>query len=367
MSSDKTSGRSERNNGRQFTGNIYIFHSFDVGDDIDFETVKKDQLLPRVPHSEPRYFKEYHTPLEIDPPHPHATSHVDSAKLHNFGVITIRYKIPFTSTLEKLREDFPEITNDYKEQSIDDGVSIFKAIKSAIRQPHFYHMSKSYVLIQIEQQADLSVLNLKEQYDDVLASMLRFETENLSEYKKDEIFASSFGYYRGDLFIIDTEAACIYEDEYTEILDLFEFVNMQHLELQYFDRELNKQLNRVYENKVQQVSLKSYLPMWGTLSADPISGLSKLKVDISVITERLENSIKLAGDPYYTELYNALIMKMDVENWKDSIQKKMQIIQDISSVYQNRISTVREDLFNLLIVILIFFEFIVAILHYYKG
>ena len=352
---------------QQFSGHIYIFHSFDVGDDIDFETIKQKQLLTRVPRSEPRYFKEYHTPLEVELPHPHATSHIDSAKLHNFGAITIRYKIPFHSSLQKLREDFPEITNDYKEQSIEDGISMFKAIKKAVRQPHFYHMSKSYVLIQIDPQEDTTVLNVKEQYDNVIASMLRFETENLSEYKKDEIFSSAFGYYRGDLFVIDTEAACVYDDEYTEILDLFEFVNMQHLELQYFDRVLNKQLNRVYEDEVQRLSFKSYVPMWGTLSTDPIGDLSKLKVDISVITERLENSIKLAGEPYYTELYDALITKLDVENWKDSIQKKLQIIQDISSVYQNRISRVREDLFNLLIVILIFFEFIVAILHYYKG
>jgi len=363
MSSQKPSDNGER----QFTGNIYIFHSFDVGDDIDFETVKREQLLSRVPHIEPRYFKEYHTPLEVDPPHPHTTSHVDSAKLHNFGAITIRYKVPFTSSLEKLRTDLPEITNDYKEQSVDDGISIFKAIKQAVRQPHFYHMSKSYVLIQIDPQSDMTVLDLKQQYGDFLASMVRFETENLSEYKKDEIFASAFGYYRGDLFVIDTEAACIYDDDYTEILDLFEFVNMQHLELQYFDRVLNQRLNRVYDNKVQRLSFKSYIPMWGTLSTDPIGDLSKLKVDISVITERLENSIKLAGEPYYTELYNALIMKLDVENWKESIQKKLSIIQDISAVYQNRISRVREDLFNVLIIILIFFEFVVAILHYHQG
>jgi len=363
MSSEKPSDSTQP----QFTGHIYIFHSFDVGDDIDFETIKKEQLLNRVPHIEPRYFKEYHTPLEVEPPHPHTTSHVDSAKLHNFGAITIRYKVPFTSTLEKLRGDLPDITNDYKEQSIDDGVSIFKAIKQAIRLPHFYHMSKSYVLVQIDPQEDTPVLELKQSYDHMIASMLRFETENLSEYKKDEIFASAFGYYRGDLIVIDTEAACIYDDEYNEILDLFEFVNMQHLELQYFDRVLNRQLNRVYEDEVQRLSFKAYIPMWGTLSTDPIGGLSKLKVDISVITERLENSIKLAGDPYYTELYNALIAKLDVENWKDSIQKKLSIIQDISNVHQNRISTVREDLFNLLIVILIFFEFIVAILHYYQG
>ena len=133
---------------------------------------------------------------------------------------------------------------------------------------------------------------------------MRFETETLSEYQKNEILESAIGYYRGDLIIVDTEAAFIYDDEYEEVLDLFEFANMQQLELQYFDRVLDQQLNVVYEREIRKLPLLSYLPFIGALKSDPVGDLGKLKVDISVITERLENSIKLAGEAYYSELYS---------------------------------------------------------------
>ena len=168
------------------------------------------------------------------------------------------------------------------------------------------------------------------------------------------------------MIIIDTEAAFIYDDEYEEVLDLFEFANMQQLELQYFDRVLDQQLNVVYEREIKKLPLLSYLPFIGALKSDPVGDLGKLKVDISVITERLENSIKLAGEAYYSELYSLLVEKLDIANWKESINRKLDIIIDVRTVYENKVDALREDLLSVLIIILIFIEVLVAIFSYFK-
>lgn len=348
-----------------FTGHIYIFHAFDVGDDINLEKVKSQHLIMRRPLAYSKYFKNYHIPLAIELPHPHASSHCENAKLHNFGVITLRYKIPFSSTLDEVKSAITHIEDEYHDQSVGDASAIFKKIKTAIKQPRFFHLRKSYVLIQINP-TEQDALQLKEQYGSTIASMLRFETEFLSEYKKNEILESAIGYYRGDLILIDTDAAFMYDDEYEDVLDLFEFANMQQLELQYFDRVLDQKLNTVYEREVKSLPIKAYLPFWGTISNDPVGELGKLRVDISVITERLENSIKLVGEPYYSELYALLVEKLDLKNWKESIQNKMTIIHDIGSVYQSKVDIIRQDVFSVLIIILIFMEFIVGILHLLK-
>ena len=351
----------------EFSGHIYIFHSFDIGDDINLERVKAEQMLTRRPLTYSKYFKNYHIPLSVELPHPHATSHCENAKLHNFGVITLRYKIPFTATLEELRTEIHSIEDEYHDQSVSDASSIFKRIKTAVKQPRFFHLRKSYVLIQVNPESqNIDAINLKDEYGSLIASILRFETESLSEYQKNEILESAIGYYRGDLLIIDTDAAFIYDDEYEELLDLFEFANIQQLELQYFDRVLDQKLNAVYEREVKYLPVKAYLPFWGTVMNDPVGELGKLKVDISVITERLESSIKLVGEPYYSEIYSLLIEKLDIKNWKDSIHNKLAIIHDIGSVYQNKVDVIRQDLFSVLIIILIFMEFIVGILHYFK-
>lgn len=350
----------------EFSGHIYIFQSFDIGDSIDLETVRNEGLAKHRPLQLSKYFKNYHMPLEIELPHASPEAHYcASAKLHHFGVITLRYKIPFTSTLESLRTKINEIDDRQQESSIKDAFAIFKSVQKAIRTPHFFHLRKSYLLIQVDTISTLASKELLEQYGDMIASTLRFETETLSEYKKNEILQNAFGYYRGDLIIIDVDAAFVYDEEYEELLDLFEFVNMQHLELQAFDKLLDGKLGVAYK-ETKPLPLFAYLPMWGTVNANRVSELGNLKVDISVIVERLDNSIKLTGEPYYTELYESLTSTLDLKMWKESIEKKLAIIHDISDVFESKIRTVREDIFNVLIVILIFVECMVAIMHYLK-
>jgi hypothetical protein len=349
-----------------FSGNVFIFYCFDVGDDMNLERIKESQLLVRRPLQLSKYFKNYHIPLAVELPHPHSSSRLVSAKLHNFGVISLAYKIPFNGTLEELRAHINSINDEYSEQSVADAGSLFKRIKSEIKQPKFFHIRRSYVLIQVDTQPNIDVVNLKEEYGYTIASLLRFEIETLSEYQKNEIIASAIGYYRGDLIIIDTEAAFIYDDEYEEVLDLFEFANIQQLELQYFDRVLDQQLNVVYEREIRSLPIRSYLPFIGVLKSDPVGDLGKLRVDISVITERLESSIKLVGEAYYSELYMLLVEKLDLTNWKESINRKLDIVKEIRTVYENKVDALREDLLSVLIVILIFIEMIVGILHYLK-
>lgn len=356
-----------RNQERIFSGNIFIFQAFDVGEDIDLEKVRNSDGILVRPLSLSKYFKNYHTPLPIDLPHPHDSSKFISSNLHSFGVISLAYKISFNDTLENVRKKLVGLDAEFQEQGVIDAGSIFKAIKKYVKQARFFHLRTSYVVIQVDPQPDkLSVVAFKDAYAGVLASLLRFETENLGEYQKDEILNSAMGYYREDLFIIDTQAAFVYDDEYEDILDLFEFANIQHLELQYFDRMLDQQLNVVYQREVRALPFKVYMPLIGSLPRDLIGSLGILRVEISVIIERLESSIKIAGEEYISELYGVLVEKLDLKNWKDSIDTKLGIIKDLNSYYQSKVDSVREDFLSVLIIVLIFIELVVGILSYLK-
>jgi hypothetical protein len=210
---------------------------------------------------------------------------------------------------------------------------------------------------------DINGIELKEQYGGNIATLLRFETELLSEYQKEEILGDSIGYYKKDLIVIDSEAAFIYDPQYEELLDFFELGTIQQLELQYFDKLLDKQLTALYEAKGPRLPLASYLPFIGSRFIDPVGELNRLKVDISVITERLENSIRIAGEKYFSQIYQEIIEKFDLTTWQASIEKKFNIIKEIRYVYQSKIDANREDFLSILIIILIMIELAVATLH----
>ncbi len=346
---------------RIFTGHIHLFHAFDVGDDINFEQIKKEQLLIRKPTPLPRYFKNYHKPFSAELPHPHTRSYEGHVRLHQFGALSLQYKVPFELTFEELREFLNTISDEFTEQSINDASTIFRSIEPAIQKPNFFHIKKSCILMHVNPAPDISVTELKETYGGQIASLLRFDDETLSEYKKNEILEKAFGYYRGDLIVIDGTSAFIYDDDYEDVVDLFEFANIQHLELQYFDKLLDKQLSTAYNREIIPLNAKELIPFWSTLNMSQTQQLSMLQVEISVITERLENTIRLSEEPYYSELYEALSSALDLKNWKESIEKKLSIIKDLSDLYENRSEVIRGDMFNTLITILIFLELLVGL------
>lgn len=348
------------------SGNVFIYYAYDVGDDINLQAL---EMLPDIltrPLSIARYVKAYHTPLSIDLPHPHSSSRCIGTKIYDFGVVSLAYKIPFEGTLDDLRAELYNLDMEFREQSVEDALSVFKKIKTYVKQARFFHLRSSYVVIQIDPQPTLSVAELKKDYSGTIASLVRFEIESLSESQKNAILEDATGYYRGDLLVIDSDSAFVYDDEYEEVLDLFEFSNIQRLELQYYDRILDQQLNVVYQKEIKGLPLKAYLPFIGTWMKDPVSDLGMMKVEISAIIERLASTIKSAGDIYVTETYELLAEKLDLNAWKESIDKKLEIIKDIHLIHQHKIDIIREDLLSVLVILLIFIELVVGIFSYFK-
>jgi hypothetical protein len=348
---------------KEFSGNIYIFQAFDVGDDIDIEKIEELQTLRTQPLTLPKYFKRHHEPLAVELPHPHETSAYFSSKLDDFGVISITYKVPFTDTLEGLREQLNDIDSKYQEQSVNDAHTIFKKIERHISKPKFFHLRTSYVLIQLNVDQHVNARDLNEQYSNTIASLVRFETETLSDYQRTYILNNAVSYYQGKLVVIDGEASFIYDDDYEDLLGLFEFSNIQHLELQYFDQLLAEKLNALYERKTKFLLKRQIIPFM-SLPDNPVADLGRLKVDISVITEKLQSSIMLANEPYLTEIYERLAHNLDLNRWKKSIDNKLDIIKGVNSVYYSRIETIRGEMLEVLIIILILIEVVIAIIKF---
>jgi hypothetical protein len=353
-----------KKNDHIFSGNILILWAYDIGDDINLPKIEEAPDIVRIPLHLPKHFKQYHAPLAIEHPSPSDPS-LTSCKLHSFGAISLTYKIPFRGTLETLRVNCNELASKYQQQSIKDAEALYKKIEPFIIQPKLFPTSASYVIIQVDPQPTaLDLTQLQKEYGSTIASTLRFETEILSEFQKNEILDSAIGYFRGSLIVIDIDAAFVYEEEYDDIIDLFEFANVQQLKLRFFDRLLDQQINIIYERKENVLSWGAYLPFIGTFFSDPVGQLGKLKADILVITERLESSIKIAGEPYYSEIHTLLAEKLDLKNWHEGIDRKLRIVEDVQTVFQQKIDTTREDLFSVLIIILIFVELMFGALSY---
>jgi hypothetical protein len=92
--------------------------------------------------------------------------------------------------------------------------------------------------------------------------------------------------------------------------------------------------------------------------------LAQLSVDISVITERLENSIRMSGDEYYSDIYERLVKKLSLDRWREGVQRKLDIIRDLYEVQQTGQDLIFHKRWTLVIVGLIALESIVGLAHF---
>jgi hypothetical protein len=354
------------NNTTIFKGTLYFFYSFDIGDDIDIKKIQEKKILQFLFNKSP-FYKTYNKPLLINIKELNLSQYCILSSLYNFGAISLRYAFSFATPIEELKKIINSKYDLAEKYSHNDANIIFSEIKDSTNEAIFFNLHRSYALIQVNTDARISPYDFKNQYAQEITSLLRFEIENLSEYKKNEILNEAFGYYRGDLLIVDFNSALAYNSECDDILDIFEYANIKHMELQFFDRALDKQLNFSYDRKTYNVPVWAYFPLIGMLSFNPIGELAKLRVDISVVCERLWSSIKFSDEPYYLEIYNMLHKKLEFDTWQKSIDKKLEVISHILKTHEHKVTDMRHDVLNLLIVLLIFLETVLAVLHYFSN
>ncbi|MEI7580257.1 MAG: hypothetical protein WCJ17_00505 [bacterium] len=365
-----------------FAGDIIFFYAYDIGDDIDLEMIKSQHLVPTYSTPLSAKFKNYHIPISYHLRGPNLISEGEGheqfsstekpssvftgddsrahcfalSKIHAFGVLSYCYRIPFKGTLHTLKKSLIELKGEYDQLSDTYAYETYKRIHSAVVMPQFCNLKNDYFTVHISpERSTLSSEKLMEVYGGDIASLLRLEVDMLSPYQQDMILRSRTGYYGDELIVIDRGGAFVYDDTCYDSMELFEFVTIQLLELQYFDRLLDRRLHMFYTS--QSDSLKSR-------NAMPIADLAQLSVDISVITERLENSIRMSGDEYYSDIYERLVKKLSLDRWREGVQRKLDIIRDLYEVQQTGQDLIFHKRWTLVIVALIALESIVGLAHF---
>ncbi|MFC1854889.1 hypothetical protein ACFLY6_03435, partial [Candidatus Dependentiae bacterium] len=289
-----------------------------------------------------------------------------SCKIYTFGTVSLCYKASVSGTFEALKVDAINVVEKYAEIAKKDVEKIFAAIKTAIKKPVLFNLDSDYYAVQLEPAFErLPTEEFKDTFGGKIASLLRLETETLSEYQQDSILASTTGYYGEDFIIIDSEAAFVYDDEYSEAVEFLELANIQRLELQCFDMMLDQKLSFFYNQEAAyKPSLGSYVPLVRSKVDRLLEEMARLRVDVSVITERLGSDLKMVGDAYFEQLYSMIADRLQLSFWRKSISKKLNIISDLYQLHHNQQESIRNEIMMVIIIVLIALEAAIAFLEF---
>jgi hypothetical protein len=363
---------------RVVEGAIHVYRLFDVADALD---LGRAEHLLAAPRSRLRLAAaQSTTALEIPRPPLHVAlgprtvplasgprAADASAHLFEYGVASIVYQVPIPpgtdlADLIPLAEELvaqPTPALDAAARAEVDELA--RALAPALERPHAWEGLETYHVFFVR--AFEPAAGAQEVLAGApIAELLLGETSAtpLSREERDDVLKHAFTYLEDDLAVVDWNSAFLLEPSGVgDIPDLLEFATAHLLELRYYDAHLDRELHAIYDEidarrVAPNVFTRRYLKLQRRTAA--------LLLELSEMTERLENAVKIIGDFYLARLYQSAVRRFRLPAWQDSVLRKQKLLAGVNELLNDAADTRRGELLELTIILLILWEILYAIL-----
>ncbi|MCS7109412.1 MAG: hypothetical protein NZ903_01290 [Candidatus Micrarchaeota archaeon] len=355
-------------------GKIHVYYIFDIASEILLEKLEKvfgkkpvesqiqfTRLTPRyVQYTQPPYLitiGEKQIELSKD----NKLQFKITAKLYDFGVVSLRFSTPFAGDLDQLAVLSSELVDNaaLEKEAYKQLERIRKEIAEVLVKPlDSPHFEDYIIFVAKELDKKVSVNEIANQYGNKIAAVLRAETENLGESQIRDTLKTSISYFEDDVVFVDWNAAFIFDPRDSfDTLEVLEYANIELLELRTYDDILDKEIDKAYEDLSPANSPLTLIAL------DPFSKtlnrLEEVKLDVTQVIEKVENALKLVGDPYLAKVYSAASDSFKLMKWKESVREKLEIIEGFYNTTVNRIQNVRMLVLEAMIVLLFIVDIII--------
>ena len=293
-----------------------------------------------------------------------------TARVFDFGAISFLYEIDIEpgTTLEQLTPlcdalyDAPELDECGKV----DRKKLVERLGDSIEKPHEWAEGETYTIVFVEQlsgsrmtedghRASIAELSRSE----AVAKLLLGETSDkpLSAATRDDVLKNAFSYLVDDLVVVDWNSALVVEPSGSRIVPfVLELATSQLLEFRYYDGILDRELARVYDH-VEKSRPRILRSPYGKLMRDVVRRF----MELTEVTERVDNSIKSVGDFYLSRVYLSAIRRYRVPEWRESVEAKLALISRAYELLKGEVEVSRAQLLEIIVVVLIFVELLTAL------
>jgi len=183
---------------------------------------------------------------------------------------------------------------------------------------------------------------------------------SISPQMREELIKNTLSYSKDDFAILSWDSALLCNPESpTDLIDLIEFANVQVLELRYYDQELTREMEGMYDNIEHADRLSQFRR--GRQYHAIMAKQMKTYAEISEIIEKVNNLIKVTEDVYYARVYATALKVLRSNQWSESVTRKIAVIRENYSMLSDEVRIQHSNFLEWVVIILIALEFGLAI------
>jgi hypothetical protein len=237
---------------------------------------------------------------------------------------------------------------------------VLTVIEPAMERPTHSGLREDYLIAAVHRLAEpRTAAQLLNEVD--LAPLLSGETKRLAPGARADLLRHSLSYYEDDLAVLTWDRAFVLEPapHVSDIADVLEVANAQLLELRYYDELLDDELPRMYDRVAE--ARKALRGLGRRRYATLARELHRLVAEVTEITERVDNALKVTEDVYLARVYGTALELFRVSTWGSAVDRKLSIVRDTYTALYDEASTARAELLEIAIVLLIVFELLLAL------
>lgn len=280
-----------------------------------------------------------------------------SFKVYEYGIISVALTLDFRGTWADLAGFTAGVMGS---DQLETGARracqrVVEQIRTAATGLRETYLSEDYYVVAVSRlDPPLETEALLREHGGDIATLLRGERKPLSAEERDEVLRHRLSYLADDAFIVTWQAAFVYDpDDIQAALEILEFANSQLLQFRYYDDLLDKELTAIY---AQIERTRWYDTLLGGRYTKAAHRLHSLFIDVSEVTDRTQNALKVVGDMYTARLFQLAARRVGVDSWKQAVEDKLRTLDVVYRSIVEEVNMSRGHFLELTVVLILLFE-----------
>ncbi|MGE0544883.1 MAG: hypothetical protein AB7R89_32405 [Dehalococcoidia bacterium] len=288
------------------------------------------------------------------------------ASVYDLGAVTLALSLPLSGAMpwEGIADLFgatqepPEPLEAHFRAGIDEIESL---IRPAIERPERSALVEDYSVLMVERLApEGRAAALGD--DPLVRSALLGERRTLSADTYATVTRMSYE-PAVDLALLSWNGALVVEPDAeaaATALDLLEFANVELLLLRSYDAGLEAEVFGL-NDRITAARRRLYIPLVGRYNA-LLNDVQQLVIELTEVTERLDNAFKVTDDVYWNRLYSAALGVLRTGLWRSEVEHRLNLLRESYTMLHERADSDRSASLEWIIILLIAFEIGMAFL-----